>query len=103
MISRARGNPVRGFTILLISLYGIKMEKNYLASFHDLCLPSLLASHPLTHSLLSNVQLKILYNSINPLLYRLFLDHLFDLILYVPSTIFQLNRDGSSCVEPVLS
>ena len=28
---------------------------------------------------------------------------LFDLILYVPSTIFQLNRDRSSCVEPVLS
>ena len=28
---------------------------------------------------------------------------LFDLILYVPSTIFQLNRDGSSRVEPVLS
>ena len=28
---------------------------------------------------------------------------LFDLILYVSSTIFQLNRDGSSCVEPVLS
>ena len=28
---------------------------------------------------------------------------LFDLILYVPSTIFQLNRDGSSKVEPVLS
>ena len=28
---------------------------------------------------------------------------LFDLILYVPSTIFRLNRDGSSCVEPVLS
>ena len=28
---------------------------------------------------------------------------LFVLILYVPSTIFQLNRDGSSCVEPVLS
>ena len=27
----------------------------------------------------------------------------FDLIFYVPSTIFQLNRDGSSCVEPVLS
>ena len=27
---------------------------------------------------------------------------LFDLILYVPSTIFQLYRDGSSCVEPVL-
>ena len=28
---------------------------------------------------------------------------LFDLILYVPSTIFQLTRDGSSWVEPVLS
>ena len=28
---------------------------------------------------------------------------LFDLILYVPSTIFQLHRDVSSWVEPVLS
>ena len=28
---------------------------------------------------------------------------LFDLILYVPSTIFQLNRDGPPWVEPVLS
>ena len=28
---------------------------------------------------------------------------LFDFILYVPSTIFQLNRDGSSWVEQVLS
>ena len=28
---------------------------------------------------------------------------LFDLILYVPSTIFQFNRDGSSCVDSVLS
>ena len=28
---------------------------------------------------------------------------LFDLILYVPSTVFQLLRDGSSWVEPVLS
>ena len=28
---------------------------------------------------------------------------LFVLILYVPSTIFQLNRDGSTRVEPVLS
>ena len=27
---------------------------------------------------------------------------LFDLILYVPSTIFQLCKDGSSWVEPVL-
>ena len=30
-------------------------------------------------------------------------DCLFDLILYVPSTIFQLKRDGYSWVEPVLS
>ena len=28
---------------------------------------------------------------------------LIDLILFVPSTIFQLNRDGSSWAEPVLS
>ena len=28
---------------------------------------------------------------------------LFDLILYIPSTIFQLCRDGVSSVEPVLS
>ena len=28
---------------------------------------------------------------------------LFDLILYVPSTIFQLDRDRPSWVEPVLS
>ena len=28
---------------------------------------------------------------------------LFDLILYVPSTIFQLQRDGSSWIEPALS
>ena len=28
---------------------------------------------------------------------------LFDLILYIQSTIFQLDRDGSSWVEPVLS
>ena len=33
----------------------------------------------------------------------LFVVCLFDLILNVPSTIFQLNRDGSSWVEPVLS
>ena len=29
--------------------------------------------------------------------------NLINLILYVPSTIFQLNGDGSSWVEPVLS
>ena len=30
-------------------------------------------------------------------------DLLFFFILYVPSTIFRLNRDGSSRVQPVLS
>ena len=39
----------------------------------------------------------------NKLIYYLVFVCLFDLILYVPSTIFQLNRDGSSWVEPVLS
>ena len=33
----------------------------------------------------------------------MFVFFLFDLILYVPSTICQLNRDGSPWVEPVLS
>ena len=28
---------------------------------------------------------------------------LFDLIFYIPSTVFQLNREGSSGVDPVLS
>ena len=35
--------------------------------------------------------------------YKQFLFCLFDLILYVQSTVFHLNRDGSSWVEPVLS
>ena len=41
-------------------------------------------------------------NSLNSVIYVcLFVS--FYLILYVPSTIFQLNRDGYSSVEPVLS
>ena len=36
-------------------------------------------------------------------MYKVIFVCLFDLILYVPSTIFQLNKDGSSWVEPVLS
>ena len=35
--------------------------------------------------------------------FKIILFCLFDLILYVPSTIFRLNRDRSSWVEPVLS
>ena len=42
-----------------------------------------------------------MHRKINKKLYDFFV--LFDLFLYVPSTIFQLNRDGSSWVEPVLS
>ena len=37
---------------------------------------------------------------------RLYMENLFalfDLILYIPSTIFQLNRDRSSWLEPLLS
>ena len=37
------------------------------------------------------------------ILFVLFCLCLLDFILYVPSTIFQLNRDGFSAVEPVLS
>ena len=39
------------------------------------------------------------------LIFFVYLDirDMFDLILYVPSTIFKLNRDGSPWVEPVLS
>ena len=33
----------------------------------------------------------------------IYISSLFDLVLYVPSTIFQICRDGSSWVEPVLS
>ena len=36
-------------------------------------------------------------------LFRFLFIYLFYLILYVPPTIVQLNRDGSSWVEPVLS
>ena len=36
-------------------------------------------------------------------LFCIVLFDLFDLFLHVPSTIFQLNRDGPSWVEPVLS
>ena len=54
--------------------------------------------------MLSNEELSILLGRPDPVKYTVILvDCLFDLILYVPSTIFQLNRDGSSWVEPVLS
>ena len=40
------------------------------------------------------------FNIFNKIDFRI--NSLFDLILYDPPTIFQLNRDGSSWVEPVL-
>ena len=48
------------------------------------------------------------YDSVSALWLRInnfwpVVDDLFDLILYVPSIIFELYRDGSSWVEPVLS
>ena len=63
------------------------------------------------HTILSTVvvlsrNIKYLASSRNGFLvtrrYQLYMI-LFDLILYVLSSIFQLNRDGSSWVEPVLS
>ena len=57
----------------------------------------------------SNIKMHIEYFFQN-IFFRKFLQEyyqtgkqLLDLILYVPSTVFQLNRDGSSWVEPVLS
>ena len=41
--------------------------------------------------------------SVTEVTQRLDVDVDVDLILYVPSTIFHLNRDGSSWVEPLLS
>ena len=49
-----------------------------------------------------NICAKLFVSSTNIALVCLFVC-LFDLILYVPSTIFQLYRDGSTWVEPVLS
>ena len=50
------------------------------------------SAHP--HRLTSDFVIRVLVSVVSCL---------FDLILYVPSTIYQLNRDGSSWVEPVLS
>ena len=54
----------------------------------------------------ANSGFKMLFTTVDPTIYLptlyIFVC-LFDLTLYVPSTIFQLNRDRSSWVEPVLS
>ena len=46
---------------------------------------------------------KVKYNGFDPKLSESGKTFFFYLILYVPSTIFQLYRDGPSWVEPVLS
>ena len=48
--------------------------------------------------LVESLTLLVLLNMVSSYSYCLF-----DLILYIPSRIFQLCRDGSSWVEPVLS
>ena len=53
------------------------------------------------HSSCKHIFSSRMENSVDP--YQMASLDLFDLILYVPSTIFQLYRDGSSWVEPVLS
>ena len=50
-----------------------------------------------------NTHNKLLTQSLLKQGFRYYLFVLFDLILYVPPIIIQLNRDGSSWVEPVLS
>ena len=61
------------------------IEKNYLMQFFAVVVSILLGIEKISVSIL------------------MLLVSLFDLILYVPSTVLQLNRDGSSWVEPVLS
>ena len=60
-------------------------------------------SNVLLHSLVQEALELYVDRSAISLLGMLNLVCLFDLILYIPSTIIQLNRDGSSWVEPVLS
>ena len=43
------------------------------------------------------------YFTTTQMIVQIIIEFLFDLILYVPLTILQLNRDGSSWVEPLLS
>ena len=53
--------------------------------------------------MLRTFQMTLVYKSIWKIALSEMVDSLLDLILYVPSTIFQLYRDESSWVEPVLS
>ena len=48
-------------------------------------------------------KLTLVGGSGHPVKYKRITIVLFDLILYIPSTIFQLNRDGSSWVDPIIS
>ena len=66
-----------------------------LAQGHNTVTPVKLKSQPLSLKS-STLPLSHCASQSVPLLFGLF-------VLYVPSTIFQLNRDGSTWVEPVLS
>ena len=58
----------------------------------------------MTYNALNNLTIAYISDLLDTDSYSVFdFFYLFDLILYVPSTIFQLCRDGSSWVEPVLS
>ena len=83
---------------LVVSMSGevVKFESRLRQNIYSIYWLSLFTIIPLyTLSKISNWSPHIFYASFESFV-------LFDLILYVPSTIFQLNRDGSSCVEPVL-
>ena len=73
-----------------------------LARFIVLCVPSILAIISLRMMELAiHIYCSLVFLYLSRRLSVCFC--LFDLILYVPSTVFQLYRDGSSWVEPVLS
>ena len=73
------------------------LQSSHVNSFSPACTFTLICHF------MSTLDGKIFPKNVFPPVYVLKLFRLFDLILYIPSTIFQLNRDGSSWVEPVLS
>ena len=83
------------FGQVFLGLTSTKLELIRLAQGHNAVMPVRLKPMPLS------LESSALPTFLKDLARGLFV--LFDLILYVPSAIFQLNRDGSSWVEPVLS
>ena len=60
-------------------------------------------SFPVSLNLSDELEKRDKMRGLQSILSFFFATSLFDLILYIPSTIFQLYRDMSSWVEPVLS